>query len=56
MSRYFGDELREMAKTALAARDAGDGRFAALLFAMMVRLRLSPDEIERRIERLAGAR
>lgn len=50
--KYSPEELREMARVALEARDAGDFRWNFLCLELAVRLGLHPNEVATRIEQL----
>lgn len=52
--RHTPSELREMARTALAARDALHPNWLRLLFQLMLHTGLSADRVESEIERLAA--
>jgi hypothetical protein len=46
--------LRQQARTALAAKAAGDPRYTLLVLMLTVRLQMQPEVVEREIEALAG--
>lgn len=52
-STYTQQQLRAMAREALAARDAADWRWLELVMRLLFRTGLQPHEIEQRIEALA---
>lgn len=54
MSKYTQDELRRWAQIALVARDSNDERYLALVLTLSMRTGLSPEEVEKRIKRLAA--
>lgn len=52
-NKYSPEQLRQMARTALAARDAGDRRWYTLRLLCATMSGLGIQETERRIEALA---
>ena len=51
---YTPTELRDMAQTALHARDCLDMRYVMLVMELSIRLGIEPDRVEQGIEVLAG--
>ena len=54
MSKYGPVELRVMARMALAARDKHDDRWLRLILGVALRTGLSPQDVESKIEAIAG--
>lgn len=52
--RYAPEQLRAMARTALAARDAGSPNWTMLVMQLMLRTGLGSDAIELKIVHLAA--
>lgn len=53
-ARYSPEQLRLMARRAIAARGAGDDRFLQLVLALSVRLGMRRLEVSARIEEMAA--
>lgn len=51
---YTPEQLREMAQTALSARDAGSVEWLMLVIQLTIRTGLAPDAVELQIVRLAA--
>ena len=52
--KYSEEELRDMAKIAMAARDAGDPRFNALVMFLSAICGMQPQQVVANIEALAA--
>lgn len=53
-AKYSSEQLREMARQALQARDRMDPRYGRLVFALAMRFEISPAQVDNEIERLAN--
>jgi len=52
--KYTRDQLQQMARTVLAARDAGDGRFIRLVITLALQFECHPQQVVQHIEALAA--
>jgi hypothetical protein len=54
VSRYSPEQLREMARTALADRDVGGSKWLRLVMTLAMHFGVSPARVEAEIKRMAA--
>ena len=52
MSKYTRQQLQQMAKRVLEARDSGDQRYPLIMMTMAIHTRFSPEQVKLKIKAL----